>query len=92
MNNSTNSVFHVVVPPSISIQYGKLLDIQLNYRPCKSGSSPYLLPSTMLQTILASDALRVEPNKGSGGAQPVMREVFIHSKGLPQTIQFPRNY
>ena len=41
-------------------------------------------------SCFASDALRV--NKGPGGAQPIKREGFIHSKGLPRTMQFPQNY
>ena len=43
--------------------------------------------------LFASDALRVEKlNKGPGGAQPIMWEGFIQSKGLLQTMQFPQNY
>ena len=40
----------------------------------------------------APDALRVQKlNKGPGGAQPCMREGFIHHNGLPQTVKFPAN-
>ena len=53
----------------------------------------FAFDSASNHSCFASEVLRIEKlNKGSGGAQPVMREGFIHSKGRPQTMQFPRNY
>jgi hypothetical protein len=41
----------------------------------------------------APDALRAEKlNKGPGGAQPIMRDGFIHQKDISQAMQFPENY
>ena len=41
----------------------------------------------------ATDALRVENmNLNPGGKQGILREGFMHGKGLPQSMSFPRNY
>ena len=43
-------------------------------------------------SCFAFDALRVEKlDNGPGGSQPIMREGFIHSRGLPQTKQFSQD-
>ena len=47
----------------------------------------------MLHSTYAADALRVENmNLHPGSKQGVLREGFMHHKGRPQPMSFPRNY
>ena len=53
----------------------------------------FTFDSTSNHSCFASEVLRVEKlSEGPSGAQPVMREGFIYSKGRPQTMQFLQNY